>query len=342
MPRRRTHHGPLPHGLPHLTAERTYTRQLRAYVRQLRAYIAARLAVYLRADGYALDQRDPDDIWDEDVLDQIRREAAERRRADRIMATRRAIRMIQAEIEDGEGPRPPITAAVGIAAGVVRAGSQAERRMIRQVTPRASTRLAAPPDPDDAARPVVAAIRSGLRPIDIAPSSAEQEVLAGWASENADLIRTIPRDLLAGLDDDIARAVRRGDTVDMIQILTRRGGIEERHARLIARDQVGKLNGKIGEKIQANAGIVVYRWRTMRDAAVREEHQAMEGALVRWDTPPEGTGPYGEAAHPGQAIQCRCYAEPVELADLTDAELQALGFSPADLPGAQTDPSVGF
>lgn len=340
--RRRTHHGPLPHGLPSVTAERSYARVLRRYVRQVRAFVAQRLAVYLRAEGYALDQRDPDDIWDEDVLDQIRREAAERRRADRIMATRRAIRLIGAEIDEGAGPEAPIAAAVAIAAGVSRAGGEAERRMIRRVVPAAARRLAPVTSVDETIRPVVAAIRSGLNPIDIAPTSAEQEVLARWAGENVDLIKTIPHGLLDGLDREIAEAVRRGDTVDMIQILTDRGGIEERHARLIARDQVAKLNGQIGERIQARAGLVVYRWRTMQDSVVREEHAAMEGVLVRWDTPPPDTGPYGEAAHPGMAIQCRCYAEPVELADLTDAELAGLGYSPADLPGAQTDPVVGF
>jgi hypothetical protein len=37
---------------------------------------------------------------------------------------------------------------------------------------------------------------------------------------------------------------------------------------------------------------------------VRDRHAANDDKLFRWDTPPEG-------GHPGQAYNCRCYAEPV-------------------------------
>jgi hypothetical protein len=37
---------------------------------------------------------------------------------------------------------------------------------------------------------------------------------------------------------------------------------------------------------------------------VRDSHAANDDKLFRWDTPPEG-------GHPGQAHNCRCYAEPV-------------------------------
>ncbi len=46
-----------------------------------------------------------------------------------------------------------------------------------------------------------------------------------------------------------------------------------------------------------------YIWRTQRDNKVRPSHRANEGKIFSWDSPP----PTG---HPGEAPNCRCYAEP--------------------------------
>lgn len=75
-------------------------------------------------------------------------------------------------------------------------------------------------------------------------------------------------------------------------------------ARLIARDQVSKLNGQLTEARQTGLGIKRYIWRTSRDERVRESHQALEGEEFSWDAPPS-------EGHPGEAINCRCTAEPV-------------------------------
>ena len=55
---------------------------------------------------------------------------------------------------------------------------------------------------------------------------------------------------------------------------------------------------------QMKLGIERYRWRTAGDTRVRTEHAMREGQIFSWDRPP----PDG---HPGQPINCRCYAEPV-------------------------------
>ncbi|QJE73761.1 minor capsid protein [Aerophototrophica crusticola] len=48
-----------------------------------------------------------------------------------------------------------------------------------------------------------------------------------------------------------------------------------------------------------------YVWRTMRDERVRPSHAERDGKVFRWSDPPQG-------GHPGEASNCRCWAEPVE------------------------------
>ncbi len=81
-------------------------------------------------------------------------------------------------------------------------------------------------------------------------------------------------------------------------------GIARRKAALIAIDQVGKLQGNVAQIRQTSLGIEEYIWRTAGDDRVREEHAALDGTRQRWDDPP----PDG---HPGQAVRCRCIAEPI-------------------------------
>jgi hypothetical protein len=47
-----------------------------------------------------------------------------------------------------------------------------------------------------------------------------------------------------------------------------------------------------------------YIWRTVRDAHVRPAHAAREGKVFRWSNPPQG-------GNPGEAPNCRCWAEPL-------------------------------
>lgn len=81
------------------------------------------------------------------------------------------------------------------------------------------------------------------------------------------------------------------------------GGIANR-ARLIARDQISKLNGQVTSERQKDLGIDKYRWRTSGDERVRDSHRELEGEIFSWDKPPS-------VGHPGEDFQCRCTAEPI-------------------------------
>lgn len=75
-----------------------------------------------------------------------------------------------------------------------------------------------------------------------------------------------------------------------------RMAMEERLVRAFA--------GLINQLRQEDIGIEQYTWRSQDDSKVRASHVAYDDRRFRWDDPPEG-------GHPGQAHNCRCYAEPI-------------------------------
>jgi SPP1 gp7 family putative phage head morphogenesis protein len=75
-----------------------------------------------------------------------------------------------------------------------------------------------------------------------------------------------------------------------------REAMEERLLRAFA--------GLVNQLRQQDLGIERYIWRSQDDAKVRDSHSQYDDQVFRWDEPPAG-------GHPGQAHNCRCYAEPV-------------------------------
>jgi SPP1 gp7 family putative phage head morphogenesis protein len=126
-----------------------------------------------------------------------------------------------------------------------------------------------------------------------------------FVSENVALIKSIQEESLTKVEGVINTGFKNGITVDRIsQQIEDKFDTSSSRARLIARDQIGKLNGSISRSRQTTAGLTKYIWRTAGDERVRESHEENEGQEFSWDDPPEDTG------NPGEDIQCRCYAEP--------------------------------
>lgn len=97
--------------------------------------------------------------------------------------------------------------------------------------------------------------------------------------------------------------------------------VSRARARLIARDQTGKLNAALTEARQKRIGVEEYIWQSVEDERVRENHRVLDGKICRWDDPTVYRNP-GETewrsrssigafvGHPGEDYQCRCFAEP--------------------------------
>ena len=137
-----------------------------------------------------------------------------------------------------------------------------------------------------------------------------KEMLEKWISDNVDLIKTVPSDSLCKVKQLVYESFMGGKTnTDIIKELHRQYGMDKRHARLIARDQTGKLNAQITKHQQKDAGVNEYIWRTCQDERVRESHKELHGKMFSWDNPPDVGR--GRRCHPGEDYQCRCRAKPV-------------------------------
>jgi len=141
--------------------------------------------------------------------------------------------------------------------------------------------------------------------------AAELARVAKWSKVNARLIKTID----SRYWDDIAEATRdavsRGvQTRELAKLLEERYTVSQSRAKLIARDQISKLNADITEQKQTALGVTEYWWVTSHDERVRPTHRNLDGSKQRWDTKPV-TETNGERNHPGQAINCRCSARPI-------------------------------
>lgn len=121
---------------------------------------------------------------------------------------------------------------------------------------------------------------------------------------NVSLITRMEENVIGEIGELVSRAGRGGVRAeDLAEQILKRFDVSESRAQLIARDQVSKFNGELTAIRQRQLGVSKYTWRTSMDERVRETHHK-EGNVYAWNDPPEDTG------HPGEDIQCRCYAEP--------------------------------
>lgn len=146
--------------------------------------------------------------------------------------------------------------------------------------------------------------------------------LEAFRQANLSLIRSLGAEQVQKVADILRPAQAIGqrweDVADDIQT---RLDIGTHRARLIARDQTNKWNGRMMQQSQTQAGITSYRWSTAKDLAVRgrpggeyakskDKHWPLEGKVFEWSDPPTIPGT-SERAAPGESIQCRCVAVPI-------------------------------
>ena len=147
-----------------------------------------------------------------------------------------------------------------------------------------------------------------------------------WVSRNHTLITSLASDVVKKVELEISNGILAGKSHKTIaKDLYGDGGVidgQRYRATLIARDQVSKLNGALTKKRQQDGGLELYTWRDASDERVRKSHQANDGKVFDWNKPP-ATG------HPSEDIQCRCYAEPLMIFDLTKSQKDDLIGFPA-------------
>lgn len=153
----------------------------------------------------------------------------------------------------------------------------------------------------------------GVDPIALEPW-LEGEVSA-FVRENVSLIKILPTESLSDIEQLVYRTMRQGlSSAEIISLITEQLGRTRVSARLIARDQIGKFNGRLTELRQTQLGVERYTWRTSEDERVRPDHARLDGQVFEWANPPVTVTSgkrAGERNHPGTDIQCRCWADPL-------------------------------
>lgn len=128
-------------------------------------------------------------------------------------------------------------------------------------------------------------------------------LFAAWEQENLALIKSIPETIVTQLRSEMTRGLLEGKSVkDLSALVRERTGVGKSRSELIARDQIGKLNGQLAEYRQRGIGIKEYIWRTSQDERVRPTHRVRNGKTYKWSD---------AGIRPGSEVRCRCNAEPV-------------------------------
>lgn len=139
-----------------------------------------------------------------------------------------------------------------------------------------------------------------------------------WMEDNYTLITSNAKNYVSKINSLTEQAIVNGWTMDKLteEIQKATTGLSDKHCKLLARDQIGKLNGQINQAQMQEFGLDLYVWSTAFDDRVRDSHAVMEGLLCRWDDANVCSYDNGKTwverpgdavrLHPGQDFQCRC------------------------------------
>jgi len=149
-----------------------------------------------------------------------------------------------------------------------------------------------------------------------------QGTLKSWTDLNFTLVKSLSDEYIKKVNTIVAEGVQQGARyTDIMGDLRKMDkNMTKARAELIARDQVGKLNGSLTEGRMVDAGVGGYIWLTALDERVRSTHRQMSGSTNKWDDrsvyKPRGANKFKKrpsamsGAIPGSKIQCRCTALP--------------------------------
>lgn len=147
-----------------------------------------------------------------------------------------------------------------------------------------------------------------------------EETKAIWTQNNYNLITSNARNYVNEINTICEQGIVGGLSVEQLteQIKKVTVRLTDKKCRLIARDQIGKLQGQVSQAQMEEVGLEMYVWETSGDERVRSTHIPMDGLLCRWDNANVYSSDGGKnwiprpanavRMHPGQDIQCRCIA----------------------------------
>lgn len=137
-----------------------------------------------------------------------------------------------------------------------------------------------------------------------------QATLSNSVSQNVSLITTMHEDYFKDVEFETLNGLERGlSTREIAKNIQKKTGIARNRARLIARDQVSKLNSNLASRRASDLGVKRFRWSTSSDERVRASHRSLNNKTFTYK---DGASVDGEDhVLPGQPINCRCVAIPI-------------------------------
>ena len=159
-------------------------------------------------------------------------------------------------------------------------------------------------------------------------SQTLQDYLSVSTADNVALIKSIPSQYLTQVESIVMANVRAGGRPSNIaKALQQQLGVTERRAKMIARDQVNKINSNLASMRIKDVGFKYFKWETSNDERVRDRHEdvservtAYGKGVYRFDNPPIVDQNLPQL--PGEPIQCRCVMIPVSEEEV-DANVKA-------------------
>lgn len=143
----------------------------------------------------------------------------------------------------------------------------------------------------------------------------ESEILKNFVEQfqatNLDLVAQAGQEYVEGIYKVAEEGYLNGESLSQMTARMKdlTDGLIEK-AQFWAVDQIGDASAEYNKVAQKAAGVTQYRWRTVGDNRVREEHKDLDGNIYDWDTGAPGLSKPG-AKHPGQDYRCRCWSEPI-------------------------------
>lgn len=130
--------------------------------------------------------------------------------------------------------------------------------------------------------------------------------------QNAELIKSIPRQYMTAVSGAVQRGVLDGRNLkSVMDAITKTGAVTERRARMITRDQTNKGTQAMARAVSESVGVTKGIWQhNAGGKSVREEHVKFHGREFDLN---KGLWDDKEQAFvlPGELISCNCTYKPV-------------------------------
>lgn len=135
---------------------------------------------------------------------------------------------------------------------------------------------------------------------------------------NVSLITSISDKLLSDVAITIDMSFKEGWSVAKLKNeIKTKFNISDNRAKLIARDQIGKLSSFVIRTEHESVGITEYIWSTSHDDRVRASHKVLNNKVCQWDNPntyrdrvdgslKKKSSIAGVDKQVGEDFQCRC------------------------------------